>query len=1510
MKKLITILLLMVCLGIEAAPINVLWNLSDFSQNPVTNRTVKVQSFTAPTLNNSSQVVGDFMVYVTDNTGAFTMTNVVSNLLYQATILAPPSQSIFTIYVPPGASGNTNASFLTVANSTATFPSALVAWSTATADLRYLSQAVLNGFAALNSNQTFTLTNNFTGALQLNGTNITNLFGSGGVPQTPLTNNVNGAGNTISNASFIGSGSGLTGVILNSANASSQSISNTGTSTLLLNLIGNTNVGGATNQIATDPSGMTIGPLGHTVRIGNSLVGATGDMSAAAFEGDGSLVSNVVVNATNIVSGGKISTNVIPPSIMPLGGANVTVSISGLTPTITVNTAPPSGIASGDLTNNFPSPSLVGVIASGTATKVTYDTKGRVISTNVLANSDLPASGVSAGSFTKGTVNAQGIVTGTNALLNADLPTSAVTPGIATKVTVNSKGIVTGTNVLIDADIPAQELRTNGNGSALTALNGSQITSGTVATNVLPSALIPVAGSGVTITVSGLTATINSSGGGSATNAIGNLNGLGTNTSITQSATNTVGLSITSIAANKTNLLQIQDSASNPLLAVGAQGGLAVGNLNLPGGSNIYAASNILSGGSVIASNNARINGTLNMLSTGGNAISITNSSGIGEFSVSSAGVMANASSATVGTSLTVNTSATFEAGNAGVTTGGHFYSGGGVPAENFLAGNIDNSMDNTIVFSGILSGEINSMINASDQDVIAGGQNNSFGTAGKAFVDESVIAGGESNIITSSVSSGGPYRWDIINGGLNNAITNANYSSILGGGTNYISNADFSIAAGENANVTNTNSFVWNDSSNIFSTTSTNQFLIHAGNGVGINTNNPGSYALNVHGTANIDGGISDSSLSTNIPRLNGQNTFGGTSNVFNTPVYFTATNLNVSGTSFENNTVITNNLQYLFNTNHAGNILVVDANGNVSSTNKTTTGALIDTSLTTNRLVYVGNAGVLSNITQPSDGAFLFASNAATGGGFSSISVIPLISGGTGNSTGNASGLTNAAGAWLDATKTPYNAVGNGVTDDTTAITNALWAGAQLGLPVMLPMKTYKVSPFTMFTNEMLFGMIGSKLLFSSGSSGVGITLDSTSTNISISGLEIDGGNTLTIPGSDDGRTGIYVQNAAQPNWCVRGLYIHGFGKGMEVFSVGANVDPLAKINDCQMEFNWTGLKVDGGAEYISFTGMQCTENHFGCIEFGGNNTFSSCNFSRNNGTDLCLDGTGGGNPGHCSFSACAFNHGGSFALTCSNNSFGAMFSSCAFLPPNMFVTNSQGLSFNNCMMGWNITNFAALTFTNSSNCAVLFPQNPYGLSNSYVFVTNGTTNIVVQLSQGSTNGISIKDAQLSANVPLINANNAFTGQNTFVAGSGSVLTLGAVAGPSIFLNAAAPFTFSGAGANGFQWNNQANNTALMTLDNSGNLVTALKVTATTGLKTTATTTAQITSTGYTNSTGVNGYAYVKGTAVTYTNFDGSGAAYFTNTTLVNDSQCIHMQAGASITAASGLSGTFHVE
>jgi hypothetical protein len=205
------------------------------------------------------------------------------------------------------------------------------------------------------------------------------------------------------------------------------------------------------------------------------------------------------------------------------------------------------------------------------------------------------------------------------------------------------------------------------------------------------------------------------------------------------------------------------------------------------------------------------------------------------------------------------------------------------------IAGGQSNSIGTNSPYSAIGGGVANHIQDVAAHSTIAGGNNNSIqgaqadATIGGGFQnliqsgsDESTIGGGDFNMIqTNNYGStiAGGYNNVIqtgggeatIGGGYFNTIqTNAQFTTIAGGRNNTNSGiyatvpggdqnvaADHSFAAGHRAKANHSGSFVWADATDAdFGTTATNQFLVRASGGIGINTNNTAGAALNINGT------------------------------------------------------------------------------------------------------------------------------------------------------------------------------------------------------------------------------------------------------------------------------------------------------------------------------------------------------------------------------------------------------------------------------------------------------------------------------------------------------------------------------------------------------------------------------------------------------------------------------------------------------------------------------------
>ena len=207
----------------------------------------------------------------------------------------------------------------------------------------------------------------------------------------------------------------------------------------------------------------------------------------------------------------------------------------------------------------------------------------------------------------------------------------------------------------------------------------------------------------------------------------------------------------------------------------------------------------------------------------------------------------------------------------------------------NFAAGSNSTVSGGTLNYAGnyaCVGGGINNQAGG-DYASVGGGTGNQAGNSsstvaggwgdnasgGTAFVGggyfntassfEDTVAGGLQNTASGGTSTVGGGQYNSAGG----------FCATVPGGVQNVAAGQYSFAAGQRAEASHNGTFVWADSTTAyFTSTRSNQFLIRAGGGVGIGTNNPVS-ALHVVGTvtATTFNPPSDRNLKENFAPVNG---------------------------------------------------------------------------------------------------------------------------------------------------------------------------------------------------------------------------------------------------------------------------------------------------------------------------------------------------------------------------------------------------------------------------------------------------------------------------------------------------------------------------------------------------------------------------------------------------------------------------------------------------------------
>ena len=157
-------------------------------------------------------------------------------------------------------------------------------------------------------------------------------------------------------------------------------------------------------------------------------------------------------------------------------------------------------------------------------------------------------------------------------------------------------------------------------------------------------------------------------------------------------------------------------------------------------------------------------------------------------------------------------------------------------------------------MYSAVAGGILN--IASGGSATVVGGNNNTasgdYATVGGGYhhtasgLGAFIGGGGYDGIYAAGNTASG--ACSVVGGGMFNFATNL--EATVPGGRDNIAGGEYSFAAGRRAKALHGGTFVWADSTDAdFATTATNQFLIRATGGVGINTNDPAGAALRVAG-------------------------------------------------------------------------------------------------------------------------------------------------------------------------------------------------------------------------------------------------------------------------------------------------------------------------------------------------------------------------------------------------------------------------------------------------------------------------------------------------------------------------------------------------------------------------------------------------------------------------------------------------------------------------------------
>lgn len=300
----------------------------------------------------------------------------------------------------------------------------------------------------------------------------------------------------------------------------------------------------------------------------------------------------------------------------------------------------------------------------------------------------------------------------------------------------------------------------------------------------------------------------------------------------------------------------------------------------------------------------------------------------------------------------------------------------------------------------------------------------------------------------------------------------------------------------------------------------------------------------------------------------------------------------------------------------------------------------------------------------------------------------------------------ITTNSNGWLQA-------IDNESTDEANAtdMTGPIMAMLNsTGYCKLGPGTFYVSGNINMPNNAMLEGC-GNKTivrLLSSVTSGyiVRLTQYNTVKDIRFSGGKSVPANLYTDGTNLGSRHGIYlIANAdkkedAQPqalqNFITNCFFDNFDGSAFYTHNTGGGLQNSVTFTDSYITLCRVGINIDYYAEYGKYSQIIISQCYYACINNGGNNVFMGCTFHGVVGWLTDNSGNDKKNNQHGSCIGCTFNHldnmnnpsvlGNGKAVHIINGVNGFIFTGCQLWYGNVYIENSKGIQFSDCLFGNN--------------------------------------------------------------------------------------------------------------------------------------------------------------------------------------------------------------------------------